>query len=68
MQVTVEQFANALNLAQATVRRQIANGRLKATKRGRDWDIPDDEIVRYRAESLGQPGRRRATLNLGLID
>jgi excisionase family DNA binding protein len=66
--MTVAEVAVALRLAQATVRRQIANGRIRAEKVGRDWNIPEEEIRRYRADSLGQPGRRRADATLGLFD
>lgn len=66
--VTVGEAARRLGLSPATLRRQIANGRLGATKLGRDWDIPSDEVTRYRAESRGRPGRRRLQPTLGLLD
>ena len=66
--MTVGEAAKHLGLSPATLRRQIANGRMTATKLGRDWDIAADEVARYRAESRGRPGRRRLQPTLGLID
>jgi excisionase family DNA binding protein len=66
--VTVKQAALALGLSPATLRHQIAKGRLRAVKAGRDWDITEDEVRRYKAESRGHPGRRRKTPTLGLFD
>jgi len=64
--VTVAEAARILGLSPATVRRQIANGRIEASKPGRDWDIPDEEVRRYRAVSRGKPGRRPGQPTLGL--
>jgi hypothetical protein len=35
----------------ATLRQQIANGKLRAEKRGRDWHVTPKEVERYRKES-----------------
>jgi len=66
--MTVPQAAALLGLSPATVRRQIANGRLRARKIGRDWDIEEDEVRRYRQVSWRRPGRRRPEPTLGLIE
>jgi excisionase family DNA binding protein len=56
--MTTDQAAVTLGLARVTVRRQIVNGRLRATKHGRDWWIEDDEVERYRRDILGRKGRQ----------
>lgn len=44
------QAAAALDITAATVRQAIGDGRLRATKRGRDWWIDPAEVVRYGRE------------------
>ena len=56
--MTTAEAAARLGLAPATVRRQIEQGRIGARKVGRDWQVTPREVERYRAESLGRPGRR----------
>jgi excisionase family DNA binding protein len=56
--VTLPEAAALLGLTAATLRQQIANGRLAARKIGRDWSVSAREIERYRAVSLGRPGAR----------
>ncbi len=56
--MTLKEAAAQLGVQPATLRQQIANKRLKATKRGRDWYVSTTEVERYRQVSLGQPGRR----------
>jgi excisionase family DNA binding protein len=68
LDVTVTEAAERLGLSPATVRRQILNGKLAARKSGRDWDVTEDEIRRYRAVSRGRPGRRPKEPTLGLVD
>jgi excisionase family DNA binding protein len=53
--MTLTEAAAALGVTAATLRQQIANGRLKATKRGRDWWVTKREVERYRAESRRRP-------------
>ena len=53
--MTLIDAAALLGVTAATLRQQIANGRLKARKVGRDWTVTKREVERYRAES------RRAT-------
>jgi len=50
--------AERLGVTAATLRQQIAGGRLRASKVGRDWLVTGAEVDRYRRESLGKPGRR----------
>ena len=56
--MTLDEAAAALGLSTVTLRSQIANGRLRAVKHGRDWWLTPGEVERYRADSLGRPGRR----------
>jgi excisionase family DNA binding protein len=56
--MTTDEAAAKLGLSPQTLRNQVASGRLVATKRGRDWWITPAALDRYRAESLGRPGRR----------
>ena len=66
--MTVGEVSTELRLSPRTIRNQIANGRLQATKRGRDWDIPEEEVDRYRVNSRGRPGRPASQPTLGLFD
>ncbi len=52
--MTVNQAAARLGVAASTLRVQIAKGKLRAVKRGRDHWITDAEVERYRQESLGK--------------
>ena len=56
--MTLPEAAQSLGLSPATLRQQIANGKLRAVKVGRDWTVSPREVERYRNESLG---KRRAT-------
>ena len=55
--MTTNEAATLLDLSPKTVRRQIENGAIAATKRGRDWWVTPAEVERYRRDSLG---KRRA--------
>ena len=59
--MTLPEAAAYLGVTAATLRQQIANRRLAATKRGRDWWVTDREVERYRTASLGRPGAPRKT-------
>lgn len=48
--VTVKEAAELLGLSPVTLRLQILRGKLKATKRGRDWWLTPREVERYRQE------------------
>ena len=58
--MTLNEAAALLGVTPATLRQQIAHKRLHATKRGRDWWVTPREVERYRAASLGKPGRPKA--------
>ncbi len=58
--MTVPEAAEALHLSPHTVRVQIRNGKLRARKRGRDWDITPGEVERYRRESRRAAGEPEA--------
>lgn len=49
--MTLREAAAILDLTGPTLRQQIAKGKLKATKRGRDWWVTRREVERYRVES-----------------
>ena len=49
--MTLKEAADQLGVTPATLRQQIANGKLKATKRGRDWWVRKGEVDRYRREN-----------------
>jgi excisionase family DNA binding protein len=49
--MTLLEAAPSLGVTAATLRQQIANGKLRATKRGRDWWVTKGEVERYRRES-----------------
>ena len=49
--MTLIEAADILGVTAATLRQQIANGKLRATKRGRDWWVTKPEVARYQRES-----------------
>lgn len=51
MDVTLVEAAAMLGVTPATLRQQIANGKLRARKVGRDWQVTPREVERYRAAS-----------------
>ena len=57
---TLAQAAAELGLEPATLRQQIASGRLRGRKVGPLWIVSARELERYRTTSLGRPGRRKA--------
>jgi excisionase family DNA binding protein len=59
--LTLTEAARGLGVRTATLRAQIARGRLQADRRGRDWHVKPDEVVRYRSEvQLRRPSRSSA--------
>ena len=50
--MTLPEAARDLGVARSTLYAQIALGKLRATKTGRDWSISIEEVARYRAEHL----------------
>lgn len=55
--MTVTEAAERLGLSPNTLRNQIRSGRLRASKRGRDWWITEAALNEYRAVRLGKIGR-----------
>lgn len=49
--MTLRDAAAILGVTPATLRQQIANGKLRATKQGRDWHVTPREVERYRLEN-----------------
>ena len=49
--LTLAEAAARLGVAPSTLRHQIANGKLKATKPGRDWLVAEREVARYEREN-----------------
>ena len=56
--LTLTDAAQRLSLTPDTLRQQIRNGSLKASKLGRDWFVSPSEIERYRQDTLGRKGRK----------
>jgi excisionase family DNA binding protein len=56
--VTLKEAAERLAVTPDTLRQQIANGRLRATKHGRDWWVEPAEVARYAEQNSGRVGRR----------
>ena len=50
--------ADALGLKPSTLRHQIKNRKLRAHKMGNAWYVNDDEVERYRRDSLNSPYRK----------
>lgn len=48
--MTLIEAARILGVTPATLRQQIANQKLRASKRGRDWWVTPKEVARYRLE------------------
>jgi excisionase family DNA binding protein len=55
---SLAEAAALLGVAHSTLRHQAQTGALRATKVGKTYVVTDEEVERYRAESLGRPGRR----------
>ena len=55
--LTLTEAAIELGLASSTLRHQVQTGRLAAQLFGKTYVITADELERYRATSLGRPGR-----------
>lgn len=58
--LTLTQLAERLGVDQSTLRHQIRNGSLKATKFGSIWVVSIREADRYASQSLGRHHGRPA--------
>jgi excisionase family DNA binding protein len=56
--MTLTEAGKRLGLNPETLRIQIGKGKMRAERHGRDWWVTPAEVERYRAESLGRPGRK----------
>ena len=57
MLLTLSEAAARLGVAASTLRHQVQAGRLQARLVGKTYVITERELERYRATSLGKPGR-----------
>ena len=55
--LTLSEAAEQLGISAATLRHQVQGGRLTARLFGKTYVITAQELERYRATSLGKPGR-----------
>jgi Helix-turn-helix domain len=55
--LTLTETAARLGLAASTLRHQVQTGRLQARLIGKTYVVTEREVERYRATSLGKPGR-----------
>jgi predicted site-specific integrase-resolvase len=56
-EITLAAAGALLGVSPATLRNQVRNGKLRAMLIGKTWVVAPREVERYRAESLGRPGR-----------
>lgn len=57
--LTLAEAAERLGVTAGSLRVQIGRGRLRAKKVGPVWTVSEKEVERYRADSLGRPGRKQ---------
>ncbi len=55
--LTLAEAALRLGRSPSTLRHQVKAGRLRARLVGKTWVVSEREVERYRADSLGKPGR-----------
>ena len=55
--LTLTEAAAQLGVAASTLRHQVQAGRLRARLVGKTYVVTAGEVERYRATSLGRPGR-----------
>jgi excisionase family DNA binding protein len=55
--LTLAEAAEQLGIASSTLRHQVQLGRMQARLFGKTYVISTEELERYRATSLGKPGR-----------
>jgi excisionase family DNA binding protein len=54
--MTLKEAAERLGLTPDTLRQQIAAGKLRARKVGRDWTVQPKEVEKYRKEHRRHAG------------
>jgi excisionase family DNA binding protein len=54
--LTLTQAAEQLGVTSSNLRQALARGRLHAERIGPIWVVSQDEVDRYRRDSLGQAG------------
>lgn len=64
---TTAQVAHLLGVSPARVRHLIKAARLKATKVGRDWLIPESAIAAVRDRKPGRPRREDRAKEVGKL-
>jgi hypothetical protein len=57
--MTLNEAAAALGIQPSVLRHALSRGTLTGRKVGPVWTVTPREVERYRAESLGKPGRKR---------
>jgi excisionase family DNA binding protein len=55
--LTLTEAAEQLGVTASTLRHQVQAGRLRARLLGKTYIVSPREVERYRATSLGRPGR-----------
>jgi excisionase family DNA binding protein len=55
--LTLAEAAEQLGLPASTLRHQVQVGRMRARLMGKTYVVTQGEVERYRATSLGKPGR-----------
>ena len=56
--LTLAQAGDRLGLSAATLRKQVHNGKLRATLVGKTWTVTEREVERYRKENMRGPQTR----------
>lgn len=54
--ISLAELGARLGVDTSTLRHQIRNGRLAATKFAGNWAVTEKEAARYAAASVGRPG------------
>lgn len=52
--LTTKEAAKILNVSTRFIRMLITSGKLKAEKKGRDWDICEDSLTAIKKEGYGK--------------
>jgi hypothetical protein len=57
--MTLIEAGTELGIDPSVLRRALSRGTLRGRKVGTVWTVTPREVERYRAESLGKPGRKK---------